>query len=77
MSDCKTMTKWEVGQQFIKIADLMSEVETDLRNEGRSEYAAKIRPFRLAIGTIFNSIGEHGFELPDDKTPSEIERAKD
>ena len=64
MSDCKTMTKWEVGQCLIKIADIMSEVETDLWREGRSEYAGLLRPMRLSIGDIFNEINEHGFLLP-------------
>lgn len=65
MSGAKTMTKWEVGQELIKIADLMSEVETDFKKEGRSEFAFKIRPMRMQIGKMFNDLESHVFQLPD------------
>lgn len=64
-----TLTKWEVGQNLIYCADLLGEKEGELRAHGYLELAEILRGARLKIGTEFNALKSHSFELPSEEEP--------
>lgn len=59
------LTKWEAGQELIKAADALGEVEQELSNGGYPELAKAIRKDRLRLGKMFNQFGSHVFGMQE------------
>lgn len=61
------MTRWEAGQILIDCNDKLEEGESELKDEGYTELAEKLRLINLQIGDLFNEWGSHEFGLPGTK----------
>lgn len=58
-----SLTKWEVGQELIKCADVLGEAESECEGAGYKDLAEVLRKCRLEIGFHFNKLGSHDFGL--------------
>ncbi len=56
------MTKWELGQDLIAIADLIFEAEDEMK-EIHPEVASRLRLVRALVGDIFKDHNDHGFGI--------------
>jgi hypothetical protein len=59
------MTKWELGQDLIAIADYINEKEVDMMKDGHARLANQLKIIRLQVGELFNDNNDHGFLIPD------------
>lgn len=59
------LTSWEVGQDLIAVADLISEKDGEIRNSGFIEQSDALRRAREAIAEVFDKhhLDSHGFGL--------------
>lgn len=59
------LTTWEVGQDLIAVADLISEKDVEIRNSGFIEQSDALRKAREIIAGVFNKhhLESHGFGL--------------
>lgn len=59
------MTKWEIGQDLIKISDVIHDIETDFRMHGHIKLANQLRLISAQVGELFNQNNDHAFGIPD------------
>lgn len=59
------MTKWEIGQDIIKINDAMCEVVTELRENGHGVISNRLNTIRALVGDLFNDCNDHTFGIFD------------
>lgn len=59
------LTAWEVGQDLIAVADLISEKDGEIRNSGFIEQSDALRKARSLIAIVFDKHHQesHGFGL--------------
>lgn len=55
------MTKWEIGQDLIRIADFIGEVRDDFKNNGEDELSTKLKVVQAMVGDIFKVNNDHDF----------------
>lgn len=63
------LTTWEVGQDLISVADLISEKDGEIRNSGFIEQSDALRKARELISEVFDKhhLDSHGFGLSNSK----------
>lgn len=66
------LTDWEVGQELIRAQDTLFEIQNELRGDGRFSFADLLYEMGLKIGTAFNKLGSHDFNLRDETWRSEV-----
>lgn len=57
------MTKWEIGQDLIAIADYITEKEVDLLKEGHTRLANQLKVIRMQVGELFKDNNDHDFTI--------------
>jgi len=58
------LTKWEVGQDLIKVADLCSMLKVEMKDQYPELYKM-LDDVQRTVGDHFNKLGSHNFGLLD------------
>lgn len=53
------MTNWEIGQDLIKISDLIGETRHDFVNSGKREISDELKIIQAKVGDLFNRYNDH------------------